>query len=106
MTQYKVYENPQGVRENVKIGWSWPAFFFGWVWAFFKKMWLLGGAVLCGLFVIGVIFAVADMNQEAADILNLLTCLGLSITFGINGNKWRESSLLSRGFTLRDIISG
>ena len=37
MKQYKIFENSLGTIEIVKQGWSWPAFFFGFIWAFTKK---------------------------------------------------------------------
>ncbi len=36
MKQYKIYEHPAGAIEAVKLGWSWPAFFFVSIWALFK----------------------------------------------------------------------
>jgi hypothetical protein len=40
---YDIYEHPIGTIEAVKKGWSWPAFFFTWIWALSKKMYLFGG---------------------------------------------------------------
>ncbi len=40
--RYKVFEHPENRVEAVKQGWSWPAFFFIWIWALVKKMWVLG----------------------------------------------------------------
>jgi len=42
MNQYNIYTNPQREMEAVKQGWSWPAFFYGCIWAFIKGMWGLG----------------------------------------------------------------
>ena len=57
MKQFKVYENPQGVYEAVKQGWSWPAFFFSWIWELIAEMWGLGVLVVTGMillwFVVG-----------------------------------------------------
>ena len=41
MKQYKIFKHPLGKIEAVKQGWSWPAFFFNWIWALVKKMWYL-----------------------------------------------------------------
>ena len=37
MKTYKIFKNPTGQYEAVKQGWSWPAFFFGGIWACVKK---------------------------------------------------------------------
>ena len=39
MKTYKIFKNPTGQYEAVKQGWSWPAFFFGGIWACVKKIW-------------------------------------------------------------------
>ena len=48
MKQYKVFIHPSGTSEAVKQGWSWPALFFGFIWAMIKKMWGLGVGVMIG----------------------------------------------------------
>ena len=53
MKQYKVFKHPAGSIEAVKQGWSWPAFFFSFIWAMVKKMWGLGIGVLSVLMGIG-----------------------------------------------------
>ena len=35
MEKYAVYDR-RGELEAVKRGWSWPGFFFSWIWAFVK----------------------------------------------------------------------
>jgi hypothetical protein len=42
MKTFKIYEPPTGECEAVKQGWSWPAFFFGPIWALVKTLWGLG----------------------------------------------------------------
>lgn len=106
MKQFKLYANPQESYEAVKQGWSWPAFFFVWIWALVKKMWVLGFCVF-GVFiairVIGTTIC-ADLKQE----INTITFIGslvLSIVFGINGNKWRETNLTHRGFDFKEAVT-
>jgi hypothetical protein len=94
MTEFKIYVNPQGATEAVKQGWSWPGFFFNAIWALVKKMWALGGIVFGASFVLSII---AGEDPE----MNLLLSLAqftVAVAFGMNGNKWRESSLQRRGY--------
>ncbi len=119
--QYKIYENPLGLREAVKQGWSWPAFFFTWIWALIKKMNVVGGSVIGGILVATVLFGVAgqgnhgdDANREAAtspageifEWFFSLVMLALPVFFGVNGNAWREENLILRGYQLVGTIDG
>jgi hypothetical protein len=88
MKTYKVFESG-GQKVAVKQGWSWPAFFFAWIWAFTKKLWLPGIIGLVVL-VVGELIPV----KNAANPFLLIT----GIVFGIKGNKWWEAQLLKSGF--------
>jgi len=97
MKQYMLFKHPSGSTEAVKQGWSWPAFFFGFIWAFVKKLYVLGSAVLLGCFLLGVLLGLAgagDIADAFGDFLGLV----IGVVFGIKGNAWRESNLISRGF--------
>lgn len=102
MKQYKIYSNPQGSYVAVKQGWSWPAFFFSWIWAMVKKMWGIGVGVLIAFFVVGFIMGVS--GEGGADLLNLAAIV-MNIIFGINGNKWRENNLPTRGYEYKETVS-
>lgn len=97
MKQYKVFVHPSGNSEAVKQGWSWPAFFFGFIWAMVKKMWGLGVAVM-----IATIVFIAIAKSEA--LINIVSLIA-SIVFGMNGNSWREKNLVSRGFEQTDTVT-
>jgi len=106
MKQFKIYANPQGTYEAVKQGWSWPAFFFGFIWALVKKMWALGFGVLAVFFVLGFIGGAAGGDlEQGIDALTSIGGLVLAIVFGVNGNKWRESNLTSRGYDFKDTVT-
>jgi hypothetical protein len=93
MKQFKIYKNPQGVIEAVKVGWSWPAFLVpAPIWCFVKKLYTLG----CVILVI-VIFATAT-------IVGTLFMPIVWIWLGIGGNGYREKNLISRGYEFEDTI--
>lgn len=98
MKQYKVYKNPMGSVEAVKLGWSWPALFFGAIWALIKKLWL----VFFGIFIYSIaIVVIVNIINKNADLTNLLINIGnvaISVFLGLNGNSLREKNLISRGF--------
>ncbi len=107
MNQYKIFRNHLGNQEAVKQGWSWPAFFFNWIWAFLKKMNALGSGVLIGSIILGMMAGAAG-NGDAGDTMTGITGLAwiaVIVMFGVNGNSWREKNLLSRAYELKGTIT-
>lgn len=103
MKQYKIFEHPTGKIEAVKQGWSWPAFFIGTIWTFFKRMWALGGIIIAVFAVIGGICGAAGVQnlQPIGSILYTIT----AIVLGLNGNDWREKNLQARGYEFRTTVT-
>lgn len=100
MKLYEVYTSPLGKMEAVKQGWSWPAFFFVWIWACVKKMWALGIGVIAALLIVLFVFTVVDTDEAVIDGFFIFANIVIGIVFGLRGNSWREKNLLSRGFSL------
>ena len=100
MKDYKIFEYPEGCQEAVKQGWSWPGFFFGPIWALVKKMWGLGAGLLVAVIVLAM-FPV----ESSLGLLATLISLGIYVACGINGNRWREKHLSSRGYDHVDTVS-
>ena len=104
MKEYKIYANPQSNYEAVKQGWSWPAFFFSFIWAMVKRMWGIGAGIFIGVFVFGFIVGASGAGPGGDALINLVSII-INIIFGINGNKWRETNLPARGYELKDTVS-
>lgn len=104
MKRFKIFKHPTGTIEAVKQGWSWPAFFFGFVWAMMKKMWTLSIGVVLAILIIGFITGVAASEEMGEAIINGLG-MTANLMFGVHGNSWREESLISRGFMVQKTIS-
>ena len=104
MNQYKIFKHPSGVCEAVKQGWSWPAFFFGVVWAMVKKMWALGLGVLLAFVLLGIVSGVAAGASGSDALFNVVNLIA-AIVFGMNGNQWREKNLVARGFEHMDTVT-
>lgn len=94
MTTYDIYQNKTGVFEAVKQGWSWPGFFFSWIWALVKGMPGLGFGLLIGALLVG---ALLGALQAPEGIVNLLG-LAISLWVGSQGNKMREKKLIEKGY--------
>ncbi|MCG3117335.1 MAG: DUF2628 domain-containing protein [Candidatus Manganitrophus sp. SA1] len=104
MKQFKIFKHPSGAIEAVKQGWSWPAFFFGFVWAMMKKMWKLSIGVVLAILVIGFITGIAASEEMGEAILNGIG-MTANLMFGVHGNSWREESLIARGFAVKKMVS-
>lgn len=116
MKQYKVFRHPSGTSEAVKQGWSWPAFFFIFIWAMVKKMWGLGVGVLIGSLVLEFILNTAVGTAgggadgivggvEGGKLLPSIVSFVVNVILGVNGNSWREKNLVSRGFEHMDTVT-
>lgn len=100
MMQYKVFTHPSGQSEAVKQGWSWPAFFFGFIWAMVKKIWGLG----IGFMIATIVLLSAQTAGVSEALINIVSLI-VAIIFGMNGNSWREKNLISRGFEHMDTVT-
>ncbi|MDE0341884.1 MAG: DUF2628 domain-containing protein [Deltaproteobacteria bacterium] len=87
MKKFSIFQHPTSGYDVVKNGWSWPAFFFTWIWAFVKKLWLIGVIV----FLFGIL---ASSIPEAWLLGEVL----ISIVMGVKGNELRVKRLQDSGY--------
>jgi len=86
----------------VKKGWSWPAFFFTWIWGVYKQLWLHAIA-LFGLFFLTIVLA--QPAKEAAEAyLAGIPFIAARFAGGLAGNVWVYENLLSKGFSRVSIV--
>lgn len=104
MKQYKVFKHPSGDIEAVKIGWSWPAFFFDAIWALVKKQWALGVTAFICFFALGFVLGGSGAGPSIDAIVNIPGFI-FKIICGANGNSWREKNLISRGYVQVDLVT-
>jgi len=119
---FKVFKHPVYGFQAIKTGWSWPAFLFDWIWAFAKKLWLVGFWIFMAYLVLqaGTAYLMGDeCRYGAADVSRYLepseTCLPtqligayidailllcLKVYFGRTAHRYREQMLEGRGFQL------
>jgi hypothetical protein len=88
---------------KVKIGFSWPAFFFGSLWAAAKRMWFPEFLLLlvadAGLW---FLTGVAEANHHGGlTILGLFANFGYAYVRGRWGNRWLSGSLVRRGYAMQ-----
>jgi hypothetical protein len=100
---FNVFEHPNRGFEAVKVGFSWPAFFFGVLWMIGKKLWALAGLYFILTIVCSFLDAVADRlepggGQVIIYLFVMAGSLALCLVPGFKGNKWREENLVGRGY--------
>jgi hypothetical protein len=105
MKTFEVYKHPALGSQSVKIGFNWPAFFFGFFWMLFSKLWGKAGLWFVMNVIASLIEAAADRStdegSQAIIYLSLfIAYFALWLIPGFKGNKWRSSNLTSRGFEL------
>lgn len=103
MKTFNIYRHETEGFEAVKVGFSWPAFFFGTVWMLISGLWLLAASWITMLIVLRFIQAYTDSPNptlaQACIALVLLVCyLVLWLAPAFKGNKWRDRNLCKQGY--------
>jgi len=105
MKKFEIYENPQtGKREAVKVGWSWPGFFFTGIWLLVKRMWPMF-VFLVAVYAVFAFIGVVAVDNHSADlyranaILRMLFGIAFTIYIAIAGNRLFAERLMKKGYT-------
>ena len=98
---YTVYSHPTLGYEAVKTGFTWPGFFLTWIWAFYKKLWVIGGVLMVvSLFISLAMPAISGSQLGAGEAVVWLLIMLAPMTYtGSNGNEWLMNNLKARGFS-------
>ncbi len=105
MKTFNVYKHPIQGHEAVKIGFSWPAFFFTFIWMLTKRLWGYAGLWSLAAFLCLLVETIAtnprsgEVQPVIAFILFILY-LTLALVPAFKGNRWREENLAKRGYEL------
>jgi len=99
--EFEIFTKPSLPTVAVKRGFSWPGFFFTWLWAFSRGLWLEGAIIL------GVCIAIGLLNLVILAVNPLLVCLpGLIsvLVIGMRGNSWRIRKLEKEGYEFVGLV--
>ena len=103
MKNFEEYTHPELKSESVKLGFSWPAFFFTWIWGLIKRLYFYALALVIA---IAVIIFVLDkwlgLNDLGIRYLYSICHICGAIKFGFSGNKWRVELLNKKGYKLKE----
>lgn len=113
MKTFDVYQHPIRGYVAVKSGFSWPAFFFTWIWAFTKKLWGAGLIYLVLFLISNLLYSIfdglhaehkADQSYILLMVVTVLFQIGLVISIGAKGNDWRCNALSKRGYKHIELV--
>jgi Protein of unknown function (DUF2628) len=92
---------PSGDTVYVKDGFSWPAFFFGAIWALYKKAWILFFmlAITFGCIVALDELIVRPSRSLLLSTLMLAAYIAFAVVCGKRGNSWIRRDLERKGYT-------
>jgi hypothetical protein len=98
MKDFNIYTRRSKEPIAVKIGWSWPAFFFNLVWMLSKRLWLLF-LVISALMIL-VQTVVTDNMGGGVESYLFVVIIGFVICLVLarNGNELHQGKLVKRGY--------
>ncbi len=89
MKKFSILQHSTLGYEAVKNGWSWPAFLFTWIWAFVKRLYLIGWIVL--------VAAIAVSSIPIPEVWFVGEVV-VSLLMGSKGNELRLNRLRASGY--------
>src|SRR6266550_1301343 len=102
LREFEIFTKPPIPATAVKRGFCWPGFFFTWIWAFTRGLWLHGALVLAAALAGGIVLiAMFNSNPIASTLLSL----ALQLVVGMRGNSWRSAKLERVGYGFAGIIA-
>jgi len=102
-TKYAVFTGKDGAVETVKLGFSWPGFFFPPIWALIKGFYWIGLSLLFVSLVLNVSSRECAPGTAPWGLLWLCSLVARCIVGG-EGNEWRRKRLRKRGYTMNCIV--
>jgi len=100
MRSFNLYKHPRvEIVEAVKVGFSWPAFFFNFFWMLIKSLWVQASVYLIACILLSNLDKVAEKaNSDFLDTMMLIFIPAAMFIPGIMGNKWREKKMQKQGY--------
>ena len=110
MREFKAFHHPVFGYEIVKVGFSWPAWFFVWFWILYKRLWSYGiiWILATWAFAASLEWAQPQIGHPNFDqnpfgfwlqAIFMLIIIFLLYKPAFSGNKWLEKRLLKTGYT-------
>jgi hypothetical protein len=105
MQVFLIFKHSEKGFRAVKRGFSWPGFFFTWIWALSRQLWLEAGLLMLFSGAIAALVLELDLGTGSANrYYSLAVALFYMGFIGFKGNSWRSRNLEARGFLLLGAI--
>ena len=101
MNTYEIYQHPLRGSAAVKRGFSWPGFFFNWLWALVKRVWIAAVVLTIVAAVIG--YLLSELHQSNLAFVVAVKLLFCAIV-GFRANAWLAASIEARGYAFRGLV--
>jgi len=98
MRQYSILKNEEGTVKAIKQGFTWPGWFFTWIWCLVKKLYIHAVAFLVLNILVGLFTSGYGIGYFAGHIV-------IMELVGFKGNKFLEEKLIKNGFEYIDTVS-
>ncbi|MEG6508062.1 DUF2628 domain-containing protein [Methyloligella sp. 2.7D] len=86
----------------VKEGFSWPAFFFSWIWLIYHRMWIELACFIVVFLGLGEILPALKLSEATQSVV----VFGALVFFALEANGLRRNMLLRRGYAVAGITHG
>jgi len=100
--EFEIFTKSPTAPVAVKRGFSWPGFFFIWIWALSRGLWLEGVFIL--LADAAIVFSKFTILINHPFLCGLFS-LALQFVVGIKGNYWRSRKLERAGYSFDGLIA-
>jgi ABC-type transport system involved in multi-copper enzyme maturation permease subunit len=96
---FEIFRHPLKDLKAAKVGFSWPGFFFTWIWALASRLWIIGALLFLFSLVFGLLPLLLSF-QSPFETRVILTSLALlvKLVVGLKGNSWKGNALQFRGY--------
>lgn len=103
MRTFRVYKHATEGFEAVKVGFSWPALFFGVLWMLVSSLWLFAVSWVVMVVALRIIEALVlryppSLAQALAALVIAACFFALWLVPAFKGNKWRDKKLSKQGY--------
>ena len=99
MKTFELYRSEEkNDLKAVKRGISFPAFFFTWIWALIKGLWITAFLLIILSFALGIILQKAAFSTPHQHSISILYSIIVALVFGLYGNEWVRRKLRKQGY--------
>jgi hypothetical protein len=85
----------------LREGFSWAAFLFHFLWAFYHRLWLPGFMIMGVFMLFGIIQELGAISPSTLGVLQF----GFLVVVGYHANDWLRAKLGTRGYVMADVTA-